>query len=405
MNNEFDYLNVKDGAGNRFNVYVSDPEARRQIETLAQMANAQVSYTLEQTSSPLFTRTNPFVAELYAGQMGGYLFLVKDGNVYAAKLNAQDWGKFADGTSVTAAVRAATETMIHLPDAYVKGNGTTIQFGGTIPFEGAHKIASPHWVGAYQMSSGGHSRPGSGSIHSQTMSAFHQLAQDIHPDFGLAPYQFHCLINILYQAAYGNLNSEDFLSNGNSRESGGWDSYRDLAHGQADSLGNGTGCVQVTDGGGYTRYVTKLFGFEDLFGKIWEFRPGIRFYMDGSTQKAVIYDGNIVSNSAEGRTLSGVLASAGGEYITQMELGEYADMLPKAVGGGDTTYYCDGYWASTGGEILFVGSNAAYGSRCGLSCASLYRGFSFADDNIGARLAFYSEPVIVTGSQLLAMLA
>ncbi|MBQ8064032.1 MAG: hypothetical protein IJ200_00050, partial [Prevotella sp.] len=152
-------------------------------------------------------------------------------------------------------------------------------------------------------------------------------------------------------------------------------------------------------------YVTKLFGFEDLFGKLWEFRPGIRFYMDGSTRHAVIYDGNVVSNTATGRDISGVLQSASGAYVNAMELGEYWDMLPKSVSGSDTTYYCDGAWAATTGELLIVGGLAFNGSQCGLSCSSSNNAFSSSVGDIGARLAFYAEPVIVSGAELLALLA
>ena len=127
--------------------------------------------------------------------------------------------------------------------------------------------------------------------------------------------------------------------------------------------------------------------------------------MSGDVRHAVVYSGNVVSNSAEGRDISGVLASASGQYTTQMELGEYWDMLPKAVGGSDTTYYCDGYWAATGGELLVVGGRADGGSLCGLSCAASDGAFSRSADLLGARLAFYSEPVIVTGAQLTAMMA
>lgn len=362
------------------------------------------NFTLEGSSSPTFTVNNQGAAAQYINRMGGYLFLVKNGNVYAAKLNQSNWGKFADGTVVTSAIKEATECMIHVPDCHYLGNGATLQFGGMTPINGGHVFASPHWVGAYQMSTGGHSRAGVGSSHSKTMSAFWNDAQAIHADFGLANYQFHCLINALYQARYGNLNSESFLSNGNARSSASWDAYRDLAHGMADSLGDGTGCVTATDRANVTRYVTKLFGFEDLFGKMWEFRPGIRFYMSGDVRHAVVYSGNVVINSAEGRDISGVLASASGQYTTQMELGEYWDMLPKAVGGSGTTYYCDGYWADKGGQLLIVGSNAYDGSRCGLSSAISRNAFSFAYGDLGARLAFYSEPEIVSGAELLSML-
>lgn len=399
MNNEFDFLNVG-GA----KVYASDVEARKRLEAIEGLVGAYSEYALEQSSSPIFSRSNAQVAELYANAMGGYLFYVKNGTVYAAKMNSV-WNAFEDGTPITSAIRQATETMIHVPTCHFGAQGKQMKFGGLSEVQGGHSFDSPHWVGAYQMDANGHSRPDVGSGHSKTMTAFWELAQAIHADFGLANYQFHCLINALYQATYGNLNSEYVLSNGNSRSSASWDAYRDLAHGKADSIGNGSGCVAAVDSANVTRYVTKFCGFEDLFGKLWEFRPGIRFYMDGDVRHAVVYSGNVVSNSAEGRDISGVLASASGQYTTQMELGEYWDMLPKAVGGSDTTYYCDGYWAATGGELLVVGGSAGSGSRCGLSSASSDSAFSYSYGDVGARLAFYSEPVIVTGAQLTAMMA
>jgi hypothetical protein len=88
-----------------------------------------------------------------------------------------------------------------------------------------------------------------------------------------------------------------------------------------------------------------------------------------------------------------------------MELGAYWDMLPKAVGGSAATYYCDGYWASTSGELLFAGGSADYGSLCGLACVYSNSAFSNSNAAIGARLAFYGNPEIVSGSELLAMLA
>ena len=88
------------------------------------------------------------------------------------------------------------------------------------------------------------------------------------------------------------------------------------------------------------QYSVKLFGFEDLWGKLWEFRPGIRFYMDGDTRKAVVYSGNQVSNTANGREFV-CLATANGEFVTKMTLGEFWDMIPQAVGGNSSSYYAD----------------------------------------------------------------
>ena len=87
-----------------------------------------------------------------------------------------------------------------------------------------------------------------------------------------------------------------------------------------------------------------------------------------------------------------------------MELGEYWDMICQAVGAGSNTYYCDGYWFATGGRLLLVGGSASDGARCGLSSANSSNGFSFSLTSIGARLAFYGEPEIVSGAELVAMI-
>ena len=231
------------------------------------------------------------------------------------------------------------------------------------------------------------------------MSAFWACAQKLGSNFGLANYGFQCLIEALEQVSFGDLNTQSVIGAG--FQSASWEACRDVPMGKCISLGDGSGKVLYNDATLGNQYPVKLFGFEDLWGKLWEFRPGIRFYMDGDTRYAVVYSGNRVSNTAEGRKFT-VPSSANGEYITKKTLGVYWDAFPQAVGGGDSTYYCDGFWASTSGELLFVG-DADYGSRCGLSSAYSHDGFSASWTLIGARLAFYGNPTIVSGSELMAM--
>lgn len=366
------------------------------------------TYTLEQSSSPAFEVANKNAAKLYIAQMGGYLFWngASDGKVYAAKLNPTDWTKFADGTPVTTEIEAATETMVHVPDCHFLGNGKTMNFGGVMPVAGGHTFGSPHWVGAYKgVIAGGalHSRPNVAPSYSQTMSSFWNYAQALHSgkQYGLANYQFHQLVNALYQARYGNLNSQATIGAG--FQTSDWAVARDVAMGKLKALGDGSGKVYYTDETIGDQYPVKLFGFEDLWGKLWEFRPGIRFEMRDADRYAVVYEGNQVSNTAEGREFVTALQSASGSYATAMKLGEWWDMIPEAAqGGGEAVYYCDGAWAATAGELLHGGGYAANGSRCGLSSAASDYGFSASSAGIGARLAFWSEPEILGGSELVA---
>ena len=392
-------------ADQTFVVEVGGALRRLKLGDLQKMVGNELFYptiTLEQSSNPQFDLPTPFMANMYRQQMGGYMMKSVGGVVYAAKLDPSNWDYFADGTKVDDA--AKYDTMVRVPDCHFKAEGKTMQFGGLFPIAGGHKFDSPNWVGAYEMfvdSSGvGHSRPGVAPSHSKTMTEFWNCAQKLGSNFGLANYGFQCLIEALFQVSFGNLNSQAVIGSGFQSQS--WEACRDVPMGKCISLGDGSGKVLYNDATIGNQYPVKLFGFEDLWGKLWEFRPGIRFYMDGSTRYAVVYSGNQVSNTANGRKFT-IPSSASGEYITRKTLGEHWDAFPQAVGGSDSTYYCDGFWAATSGELLFVGGGAYAGSQCGLSYADSNYGFSISGPYVGARLAFYGNPTIVSGSELMAM--
>lgn len=377
------------------------PLANLKEELASSITTPPAIYTLEQNSNVAFDVSNFWAAYMYTSYMKGYLFKVVAGKVYAALLN-ESWDAFADGTAIDNI--AKYETMMRVPPCHFKGEGTKMTFGGLNPVAGGLTFDSPQWVGAYKMyvdaSGVGHSRPNVAPSHSKAMSVFWTCAQKLHSNMGLANYPFHCLINAVYQAYYGNLNSQDVIGSGFQHSN--WEACRDVPMGKCISLGNGSGKVLYNDATLGNQYPVKLFGFEDLWAKGWEFRPNVRFYMDGETRKAVIYSGNQVSNTASGRDVV-CLADSGGSYVTKMALGTHWDMIPTAVGGGDNTYYADGCWANKTGELLLVGGLADLGSQCGVSCSSSYLGFSDSDAIIGARLAFFGTPNIVSGSQLVAM--
>lgn len=388
-----------------FIIEAGGSERRVNLETLKGVLASAVTtppstYTLEQNSNVAFDVSSNWAAYMYASYMKGYLFRVVAGKVYAAQLN-DSWDAFADGTAIDNITKY--ETMVRVPKCHFKGEGTKMTFGGLNPVAGGHTFDSPEWVGAYMMyveNNVGHSRPNVAPTHSKKMTEFWTAAQQLGSNFGLANYQFQCLINAVYQAYYGNLNSQDVIGSGFQHQS--WEACRDVPMGKCISLGNGSGKVLYEDVTLGKQYSVKLFGFEDLWGKLWEFRPGIRFYMDGDTRKAVVYSGNQVSNTASGREFV-CLAAANGEYVTKMTLGEFWDMIPQSVGGSSSTYYADGAWASTTGELLLVGGDAIGGSRCGVACSRSDYGFSYSNADIGARLAFYGTPILVDGSKLVAM--
>lgn len=394
MNTDQTFLIVADGALRRLS-----------LGDLQKMMGNNIFYptiTLEQSSNPKFALPTPFMADMYQRAMGGYMMKVVNGKAYAAKLDPSTWEFFADGTKVDDASKY--ETMVHVPDCHFKAENKTLQFGGLFPISGGKTFDSPNWVGAYKMyvdgSGVGHSRPNVAPSHSRTMSEFWSCAQKLGSNFGLANYGFQCLIEALEQVSFGDLNTQSVIGNGLQSEF--WEACRDVPMGKCISLGDGSGKVLYKDATLGDQYPVKLFSFEDLWCKLWEFRPNIRFYMDGDTMYAVVYSGNRVSNTADGRKFT-IPSSANGEFVTRKTLGAHWDAFPQAVGGSSSTYYCDGFWTSTSVKPLCVGGDASRGSSCGLSCAAMGDGFSGSGTGIGARLAFYGNPTIVSGSQLMAM--
>lgn len=394
MNPDQSFLIVVDGALRRLS-----------LSDLQKMMGNNIFYptiTLEQSSNPKFDLPTPFMASMYQKAMGGYMMKVVNGKVYAAKLNPSTWEFFADGTQVDDASKY--ETMVHVPDCHFKAEGKTMQFGGLFPISGGKTFDSPNWVGAYKMyvdeNGVGHSRPNVAPSGGNNMSTFWSFAQRLGSNFGLANYGFQCLIEALYQVSFGDLDSQSVIGSGFNHSN-----YKECANvpmGKCISIGDGSGKVLYNDATLGDQYPVKLFGFEDLWSKLWEFRSGIRFYMDGDTRYAVIYSGNRVSNTADGRKFT-VLSSMNGEFISRNTLGAYWDAYPQATGGSTNTYYCDGFWSATKGDVLYVGGVSENFAQCGLFCKDTTNGFDNSWWTIGARLAYYGSPTIVSGSELMAM--
>jgi hypothetical protein len=132
--------------------------------------------------------------------------------------------------------------------------------------------------------------------------------------------------------------------------------------------------------------------------QIWDFVIGFRH--NGTT--AFIWEDNAWSETqAPDRSFNLAVTNANGSYIKSIIAGAHFDMLPKAVDATATTGFCDGHWVSNQGRLLFVGGAANNGSLCGLSASHADYPFSSSNALFGARLAFYGEPELVDGANLL----
>lgn len=329
-------------------------------------------------------------------------YVIDDVHKKYAKLSPLDHSQFVDGTAWSGTYGDAFR---HIPEVFYKmtTNESTepvLQISAYNLGEGAHSWGDS-WIGTYKGSVQGGvlvSRPNVTTTQKMTMSAFFNAAQQHTEgaDYGLVNYFDQCKLLALMYAKYGNANSETIMGAG--LQNAGTEYYTHTT-GTTAALGDATGQMQYLT---TQYYMCKLFGIEDLAGSTWEFRSNIRF----TSSQCIVYEGNVVSNDAQGRTFARTLNNASSAYITKMELGEYCDFIPKAVGGSSGNYYCDGTWTSTSGQLLLVGGAANSGVVCGCSAARSHNAFDIDGPSSGSRLAFrgdISEYELVDGATLAAL--
>ena len=378
------------------NIFVATKRDRTIIKIYQYLGNQIRGAVLEQSNPTQWTTFgDEQVVNSILGTYGTYV--IDEENKKYAKLDPTDHTYFEDGSVWDGSYG---NSFRRIPEVfYLVGkddnNNHTLQISSQDI--GGHSWPEA-WIGTYKGSISGNklrSVPGATTTQSMTMTAFWNAAQGNGINYGLVNYFNHCMLLALHYTKFGTSQSETTMGQGLQNAGSGY--YTHIT-GYCKGLGDGTGSSSY--GGSPTLTMNKLFGIEDLAGSTWEFRPNIRF--SGSGSIATVYEGNIVSNTASGRTFQ-KLSSASQAYITKMALGEYCDFIPTAVGGTNATYYCDGTWASSGGELFLVGGCSNDGSLCGLSASFSYYAFSYSGAVIGARLAFcgdISQYTLVSGTEL-----
>ena len=365
-------------------------------------------------SSPAWGRVgNLNLWEEYKAQSGRYL--VKN-NGKAAKLSNVNSGVYADGTVLD---ETKGHIMTVFPDLYycVKTDAVTnvpYLWMSMIPI-GGHVIKRPV-IAAYKgsmSSSALVSRSGVAPAGNKTISAFWTAAQVNGTNWGLTNYDHRKFMMMLCLSEWGNPNVQDKLGHGlcgSTSNSDGWTNTASLLTGATKSLGDAAAKIDVTVTGGSNCSRVSLFGIEDPYGWQWEMIQNIycgkseNSGQDGT--EVFIYEGNRMPSAAElsshpsgqYRQLSRI-ASDG--YVKTETLGEHFDLIPTAIGGGSTSYWCDYFYQNQAtGQLVLWGGNANYGAYCGLAFASSLSAFSFSSASFGARLAYYGDLEIVNGAEI-----
>lgn len=235
-------------------------------------------------------------------------------------------------------------------------------------------------------------------------------------------YRLHKMMWWLFAVEYANFNSQaDFNAalDENGYHQGGlgagvttwdgtsWNNYNGyyplVPCGVTNSLGNHTGTVDYnvigSDGSTVKTFaVPRYRGVENPFGHIWKWTDGckciIQSEASGGLSKFYVCDNpaNFTSSGTTNYDYRGNLPRSEG-YVKALILGEDGEIMPLAVGGGSTTYFCDYFYTNipTSGEsergVLFCGA-AHYGAYAGFVCAYTYRTATYAYAYFGSRLCF-----------------
>lgn len=156
--------------------------------------------------------------------------------------------------------------------------------------------------------------------------------------------------------------------------------------GYGNDIGNFTG-IKTIIVGSKTFQMPRWRGFDNPFGDIWT-------NVDGCVLKIpnmyILLNKENYTDSLDNIKYSrmySTLPTTDGS-IKSLQLGEYADMVPKTVGGNTTTYMCDYYWQNSNLNTLLVGGCVSYGSNAGLACFIGYRSVGYAGASVGARGVF-----------------
>ena len=235
-------------------------------------------------------------------------------------------------------------------------------------------------------------------------------------------YRLHKMMWWLFAVEYANFNSQaDFNAalDENGYHQGGlgagvttwdgtsWSNYNGyyplVPCGVTNSLGNHTGTVDYnvigSDGSTVKTFaVPRYRGVENPFGHIWKWTDGckciIQSEASGGLSKFYVCDNpaNFTSSGTTNYDYRGNLPRSEG-YVKALILGEDGEIMPLAVGGGSTTYFCDYFYTNipTSGEsergVLF-GGTAFSGAYAGFVFALTSRTATAAYASFGSRLCF-----------------
>ena len=181
--------------------------------------------------------------------------------------------------------------------------------------------------------------------------------------FTCVTWEWHCVMALLFFAWYGRTNAQAQCGVG--------------ANSYTRTLGakNALGMTDTTAANGTDD--VKFWGIENWWGDKYEF-------IDNADVNDLVW---IITNTKTGTTRNAGTAGNANGWITKLMLSDNLDMIPTAVGGAETTYFCDYYYQNTGARVV-LRSFVNAGTFGGVACVNADNDASYTYAGCGSRLAF-----------------
>lgn len=214
---------------------------------------------------------------------------------------------------------------------------------------------------------------------------FHNYANALGEGFDIVDYETHCKVAYMFMTKYKSKDPQGMEQFGT-----GSNSYNRVI-GTTSTLGNNDG---------HTNTQIAIFGIEDWYGCKYEFMGGINY--DNNKGVYYIYDGLELGevSTVPYRTVAdrGINSQSG--FISRMEWGDHADLIPIETSGSSKYFYSDYCDIGNYGEFLAYRSGY-YGDSegNGLFYFIVHSRFDDNDSSKGSRIQYRGEIEVIEDPQ------
>lgn len=290
--------------------------------------------------------------------------LLSDGSVYA-------WENQTDFSYLDAYV------MVYIPTFYVaqkrKDAKQYFYISDKAKTGFTKHPGSGKFVGRYHMNSDGYCNSRQPPYVNMTRAVARSKAKNNGVKFCLYNFATYCAIIWLYVMEFADWNCQNkigrgYVDNNNSA----------INSGETDSMTYHTGRAAGTDGSTAVQYRW----IENLWGNVYQWIDG--FNANGTTAYYRIDPSRYADDTATGYNHIGTLPPNG--WIKDLTVMDNGLLIPKAVGGSETTFIPDYAYSSSGWRVLRVGGYGSSGSVAGLLSFNAGNASSGSSSDISARL-------------------